>query len=266
MKRTYILILALSALVAFSACERVIDVDLNDADPTLVIEAKVSNRAEPQTVILTKTTSYFTPDTPAPVTNATVTVRDDQGEEHAYTEVTDGVYIANFMGQEGRTYTLEVISEGETYSGQSRLRPTVSLDSLTFARSGFSEPNAPPSYLTFTNFNDPAERGNYYRVREVSEDPAADAFIYLLDDISTNGNLITFPLFGNTYPVGTDITIELWHIDQSAYNYFTDLSELQNAGSPFSSTPANPDTNLSNGALGFFVAYSVSTLSGTITE
>ncbi|MEL6537536.1 MAG: DUF4249 domain-containing protein [Bacteroidota bacterium] len=260
MKSRYTILLASLSLLALGACEKVIDVDLNDAEPTLVVEANLNNEFGPQTVVLSKTTSFFTPEAPGPVTNATVTVTDDEGESITYDEVEDGVYVALYAGEPGRTYTLSIDTEGETYTAVSEMREIISLDSLTFSPSGgFGGPiDGPPTFLPFTNFNDPAEKGNFYRLIEVSDDPARTAIIYLLDDLATNGNLVTFPLFGNSAPAGDTVTIELWHLDQAAHTYFDELGDL-GGGGPFNSgTPANPTSNLTNGALGYFVAYSKS--------
>ncbi|HAA16996.1 MAG TPA: hypothetical protein DCE41_36905 [Cytophagales bacterium] len=261
MKSLYTILLAAVGLLVLGACEKIIDVDLNDAEPTLVVEANLNNEFGPQTVVLTRTTSFFTPETPGAVTNATVTVTDDQGEEVTYDEVEDGVYVAVFAGVPGRTYTLQIDTEGETFTAVSEMRPIVSLDSLTFSPGGgFGPQEGPPTFLPFTNFNDPDEKGNFYRVTEVSEDPARTAFIYLLDDLATNGNLVTFPLFGNSLIAGDTVTIELWHLDPAAHTYFDELGNTGGGGPFNSSTPANPTTNLDNGALGYFNAYSKSSV------
>jgi hypothetical protein len=43
-------------------------------------------------------------------------------------------------------------------------------------------------------------------------------------------------------------------MDKPNYNYFFSLENASDGG-PFSATPANPVTNIDNGALGYFGAY-----------
>ena len=110
--------------------------------------------------------------------------------------------------------------------------------------------------MSFVNFQDPPERGNRYRVVEINEEePERSSNLYLLDDLATNGNTVTFPLFANPAAAGAEVTIELWHIDEVAYTYWDELSDLSGGGPFNSGTPANPTNNLDNGALGYFMAY-----------
>ena len=56
--------------------------------------------------------------------------------------------------------------------------------------------------------------------------------------------------------------VELLSIDKAAYDYFSTLADVllsEDTGPVFSSIPDNPLTNISNGALGYFAAYSVRT-------
>lgn len=262
-------ILGLSVgLLALSACQEVIDVDLNDAEPNLVVEAFVDNSAGPHTVLLTQTTSFFTPESPKGITGASITVTDDTGESHPYTEVSDGLYSASFEGIPGRTYTIKILANGVTYTGSSLMKLPVTLDSLTFTPSGGfggPPPDGPPRFLPFVHFGDPADEENFYRVREISEDSDRDGRIYTLDDVATNGNTVTFPLFANSQEAGKEITIELWHLDEVSFNYFDQLNDLVNSGPFNSGTPANPDNNLDNNALGFFAAVSKSGITTVVS-
>lgn len=253
--------------LSLGACERVIDIDLNDAEPTLVVEALVDNELGPKVVVLTQTTSFFTPEAPSAVTGATVTVTDNTGEVYEYTEAEDGAYVAFYQGIPEREYTLTIVTADKTYTGTSYMRAPVTLDSLSFSPSGgFGGPSeGPPQFLTFINFNDPAQKGNFYRVVEIDEEePFRSSAIYVLDDLATNGNNVRFPLFGNPNPLAAEVTIELWHLDKAAHTYFDELSDL-GGGGPFNSgTPANPTNTLDNGALGYFVAYSKSSVTAVV--
>ena len=70
-----VLILGLSILF-FSSCQKVINVDLNAADPQYVIEANLYEGSHDFKVRITKTTSYFSSGGTIPVVNnASVTLQ-----------------------------------------------------------------------------------------------------------------------------------------------------------------------------------------------
>jgi len=58
---------------------------------------------------------------------------------------------------------------------------------------------------------------------------------------------------------GDILTLEMWNIPEEYYYFISDArSEIFGSVPIFSGPPANVSTNISNGAMGFFVAYSVS--------
>ena len=60
--------------------------------------------------------------------------------------------------------------------------------------------------------------------------------------------------------------IELLSLDKQTYGYYRTLEDLLYTNPFFGSTPANPNNNLSNGALGYFGAYAVSSRTIVITD
>jgi hypothetical protein len=57
---------------------------------------------------------------------------------------------------------------------------------------------------------------------------------------------------------GTTLTLQMNCIDKAVYNYLNELQQISGGGSGFSSqAPANPTTNISGGALGYFSANTV---------
>ena len=56
-----------------------------------------------------------------------------------------------------------------------------------------------------------------------------------------------------------EVIVELLGIDENVYDYFNTLATILGDGqgpSSGSTTPSNPNSNISNGALGYFAAYS----------
>ena len=63
----------LVTLIFITGCTEVIDIDLNETDPALVVEGLITDRPGPYTVKLALTTSYFESETP-PTVDAFVTI------------------------------------------------------------------------------------------------------------------------------------------------------------------------------------------------
>ena len=117
-------------------------------------------------------------------------------------------------------------------------------------------------------FRDPLELGNYYRVnaRSSSLIPAdsIDGRGYrLFTDKLTNGNEMAERIrAGRNVNPGDTITVELLSIDKAAYDYYSTLRDILSSDrSATSLSPANPNTNLTNGPLGYFAAFTVDTKS-----
>ena len=63
----------------------------------------------------------------------------------------------------------------------------------------------------------------------------------------------------NHFTTGDTVRVDLLSIDKASYDCFNTLNDILTSDrSPTSLAPANPNTNLTNGALGYFAAYSIS--------
>ena len=253
--KTLPVILLLSLLL--TACEEEIYIPLDTAPPAIVIEGKVTNLPGPYVVRITKTTGFYNPSPVPPVNNATVFVADNQGHTWYFLEQRPGYYINNkFTGQPGTTYTLSVKAENKVITGSSFMPEPVPIDSIDveyFAGTRFAD----EGYYIILFFTDPPGKGNYYRIKLYKGDQTGTT-IYVIDDQLVDGNQLNVFLFGSAYQPGDTAVAELQSIDEKVYQYMLTLSNV-NASSPSGSgtTPANPVTNLSSGALGYFGAVSI---------
>ncbi|MCB0745810.1 MAG: DUF4249 family protein, partial [Ignavibacteriae bacterium] len=68
MKKIYVILFVVSF---FLGCEEIIEVDLNSADPQIVIEAKVSPR-HPITAKISTSTDFYNPGSNNPISGAKV--------------------------------------------------------------------------------------------------------------------------------------------------------------------------------------------------
>jgi len=254
--------LSLVGILAVSGCQKVINVDLNVAAPRIVIEGSVNDRRGPYTVSISKSGSYFNQPVLAPVSGAVVIITDDAGAIDSLHEQVTGVYLTSkIRGIPGRSYTLKVISEGQEYEGSSILSSHVNIDSLTLIKNDsqriFSDGNNPnvTHYEIHCFFKDPPEK-NFYRAKVFKNDSINTESYRLYDDQYTNGEETELRVVGNVV-AGSTYRIEIESLDDKTYSYYRTLSYLLFTNPFFGSTPANPNTNLSNSALGYFGTYAV---------
>ena len=249
------------------ACEKVIDVDLNDAAPAIVIEGSLTGYPDFAKVKITKTSSYFDASKSPVVTGARVMIESEKGESYLLNEEEDGVYTSeNVALQINSSYKLTVEAEGEIYTAESTLPPPVYLDSLGY----FYEDSYiffEDGYVLQTFFTDPANIENYYRFRVFvnGEMYVSTGNFYVFNDRFTDGKRLEVDI-RNVKIVATDtVVVQLVSIDKPAYDFYTTFENLM-FNNPGSAAPANPITNFSNGALGYFSAWTSSTRSVIIQE
>jgi hypothetical protein len=254
----------------FPGCQKVINVDLNEAEPKIVIEGMINDKRGPYSISITRSGSYFNQPVLPSVSGAKVIISDDSGISDSLREVAPGIYITSkTKGIPGRTYTLKVISDNIEYTGSSTMLSHVNIDSLKLVKSEFQrfDPGENDKnkvhYEIHCFFNDPAEK-NFYRIRVLKNDSINTQSYRLYDDQYTNG-LVTELRVSNA-EAGKTYRIELLSIDKATYNYYRTLSDLIYTNPFFGSTPANPNTSLSNSALGYFGAAAISTKTVTITQ
>jgi hypothetical protein len=251
------------SLLLFCACEKPIDIDLNSSDPKIVIEGGISDGQGSFTVKLTRSMNFDESHEFPAVSDALVKISDNAGNIEVLHEVSAGIYATTTMrGIPGRTYALEVTDDGEVYTAISTMPSPVHIQSASIEK-GISVP-----FEISAKFLDPPGIANYYRLKQVIERGGSSAII-VDDDRLQDGSTITLLLplvvgdFGNGPPAlrsGDSVTVVLQSIDKNVYEYLRMLNELQQEGllgEPASS--ANPTSNISNGALGYFNAYAVTT-------
>jgi len=249
----YLLILILPLF----GCERVIDVDLNDADPNVVIEGNLSFNPDTAIVKISMTSSYFDTLPSLKVSGAEVTVSNSFGEKFRFNETEKGIYQSKQIRlRPGDTYQLLVEADGEKYGSSSILNPSAIIDSIKFYyedRFSFFE----SGYYVNIYFFDPPGVKNYYRVKHWKNGVYQNSIddFYIFDDRYVDGKNLEINLFSSPFELNDTVKVQLISLDEGAYEYFKTFEEVVN-NNPGSAAPANPNSNISNGALGYFSAWS----------
>jgi len=257
---TYILILTIS----LSSCTDIIDIELNSANQTLVVEAKITDQDSPAMVYLSHTTDYFNPNEPERVTGAIVKLSNSSGQSAQLVEMDPGVYQSSyFKGISGETYTLSIEEGDQIYEAQSSLPTKVKIDSLVVEWFASFNPNDSlgGGYMLNCWYTDPVDEANFYmftaeklNISDTQEpDSRRPSSRILMSDILSNGkpSLMNLNRRG-FYEIGDTVLVEMISIDQSMYKYLDQLGEVSGGGPSFgSSAPANPQNNINTFNISF---------------
>ncbi len=244
-------------LMALFGCEKVIDINLNDVNPNTVIEANLTDKPGDVEVKITKTGAYFGASELQTVSGANVVLEDDSGRRFELKEKEPGFYMHERVAPDtGRTYKLTVESDSEVYTASSTLRPAVEIEKLEYfyeeGKSFFDD-----GYYLLLYFKDPPDESNYYRVNVYKNGRLrtdAGNLILFTDDY-VEGKEVQLTLRGTVFNNGSVAKVELISLDKGAFDFYRTFDDVATTN-PGSAAPANPTSNFSNGALGYFSAYS----------
>ena len=243
------------------SCEREIDLNLEDQSGSIVIEGNITDQIGPYKVRITKSVAFTQTNQYPPIENAEVTIS-DSGETETLQHIGNGIYLATFLqGQSGKTYTLNIKFDGKEYKAKSTMPEDVEFQGLeqdSFMVAGET------SYTLLPIFVDPPALGNRYLFTYYVNDNPKKYFSEFSDNVN-NGAPNQRPLIlpnddedGDVkVKVGDKITVEMHCIDDAVYTFYSALLQLSGGGGG-GVTPTNPPSNISNGALGYFSAHTVS--------
>ncbi|MDR1809798.1 MAG: DUF4249 domain-containing protein [Prevotella sp.] len=238
------------ALILFASCEKEIRMDLRSVEPQLVIEGLIPLDSAAK-VRLTTSKDFFADHIYPPVENAVVTVSDDAGNSETLHLSPSGWYEASSLtGVEGRTYYLNVETDGKTYSSVSTMPYSVPVDSVGMYYIPAFQEAFPMVYFT-----DPKGVDNYYRFF-LSINGKKMPGVDIDSDEERDGKRVNHIMpFEDRYnddkgiEKGDTILIEIQYISKDAFQFFLTLAMMGMSN-------ANPDSNIEGGALGYFSAYS----------
>ncbi|MGI4867050.1 MAG: DUF4249 domain-containing protein [Janthinobacterium lividum] len=263
---TYSRFLLALTLLASTACEKVVNLDLKTTTSQLVIEGNLADDGHPCLVTLSRSANYTDTNTFQAVSGATITLADNAGGLETLRESTStpGQYAgAALLGVPGRTYTLRVETGGTAYVATSTLPASVvPIDQLSTQLSVIGNKNI----QAVVDYTDPAGLGNSYLFRQYRNGRLNNA-IFVQNDQFTDGKHVSLVLrvMGgnasdpndlNKLVSGDSLRVEMQNIDANVYEYFRTLNLILTTNPATATTPANPKSNFSGGILGYFSAHS----------
>ncbi len=278
--KTIIKYISLVIFLVLTACEDVVDIDVQEGPTRLVIEASLDwekgTEGNYQTIKLSTSTPYF--DTSfQPAIGATVSVLNvNSGTEVLFVDQNDGNYTTtDFEPVIGDTYTLTVNYKNEVFTATEKMTPVPEIKEVFQSRDdGFNDEDL-EVHLVFT---DPEAEENYYLFKFLKEGELFPAFEDAKDEF-INGNEIDWwyeieedEMDGLTpFEPGDTVYISMHGISKSYYEYIKILIEQMGGAGLFSSTPVAlkgncvNQTKPENQPLGYFRLTEVNKVTYTFT-
>ncbi|ARV07945.1 hypothetical protein BTO04_00930 [Polaribacter sp. SA4-10] len=260
MKKIYLF--PILAILFFTSCEKVIDVDVPSIEPKLIIDASFEVLFDEDPVVantvvkLSLSADYFDDTIPA-VTNATVFVTNllDNTIINFSNANADGNYtpINSFVPADDEEYELTIIHDNEIYKGRAtKVKSTPFTEVIQGDETLFSGEEIELKISFSDNFN----TENYYLFN-------IDIYNFItIEDRFFNGTDYNFSYFyeDENIEFPKNIEIKLFGISKEYYNYFRILQGQsgQNSGGPFQTIPSSllgnmiNITNETNFPLGYF--------------
>ena len=249
------------ALICTSCYQDVIDIDLTQIDKRIVIEGVVSQSSSCK-VIISETSNIYSTGGGGRISGAFVSISDDQGNMETLNETEPGVYISSSLrGVPGRTYSMEANVNGKVYTAVSKMPVPLELDSIVYNPIYYPVPIS----LYFTDHIGMQDfcRFKIYKNQQYLEDEKI-----LYNDNYTDGEVIKVDNIEELFHLNDNVRIELITIDKNIYDFYSVFINYEEPEDPEESiidmASANPKSNISNNALGYFSAQTVRNYSITI--
>ncbi len=258
MKKIIVIVIV---LVFTFSCEDVIEVDLNEGQTRLVIDASINwlknTTGNEQSIRLSLTAPFFNEDV-QPANGAIVSISDLNGNTFNFIEDGNtGTYSnSNFIPVIDGIYTLSIVYNNELYTATETLKSVTPIDFIEQKDDGgfLGEDIELKAFYT-----DPANIENFYFFEFVSDfSPIPTLEVY--EDRFTDGNQIFGFYSDEDLEPGNVITIRNHGVSERFYNFmFTLLQQgSEEGGGPFETQPATVrgncinQTNSDNFPFGYF--------------
>jgi hypothetical protein len=247
----------LSLIVAVS-CRKVISLDLHTAEKKLVVDANLTDQAGGCIVVLSQTANFDADNTFPPVGGAAVTISDNAGNTTTLAESSPGTYVApSLVARTGVAYRLQIVVNGETVTAESVLPVLVNFENLYITEDQIFGTTYKLANVAYTDASDP---GHYYQFVQWVNGVKVKQ-VYTADNELTAGRQQDVKLYldPNTkdkdkIKSGDTVKVEMQCLDEAAHAYWFS-AEQSSTGDNQNAAPANPVSNLTGNALGYFSAH-----------
>lgn len=256
-----ILLVSSFSLSCFVSCTEPIDLDLNTTHSRMVIEGRITDDFKKHQVKVSRTSDYFANQPTKGLIGALVSITDENNNKIDLLDgAIEGVYETQKMSFiPGKTYRLEVYYNNKKYIASAFMPPVAKLDSV-----GYKWSKSHDHYHALINTQETPGESNFYEWQVYLNSYLVNDSLFettYTDDQFVDGSYISnIQIFSfSDFETGDTLMVEQYSLTREAYEFYTAATlETKERGGLFDGPPANIPSNISNGALGFFMASSVS--------
>lgn len=246
-------------LVFLSACESVIDIDLNSSEPAIVAEGLIEKDSVAW-LQLSYTTDYFDEVESDKVEDATVTLTDDKGNSEFLEHIGNGIYRGkSIIGETDNEYTIDFEYMDYKKNATASLIVPTEIYYITFDKSTMRRPGSnKESYQPTIKLKNISEQDEYYMLKFWINQKAETSRYYIINDkYYIENDTVEYSPFRIHLDLNDQLDVAVYSIDVSTYDYYYQLNEIGGGGMPGgSSTPYNPQSNFGEDVMGYFTAWS----------
>jgi hypothetical protein len=269
-------LILITAVMLASACTEQIDIELDSTYARLVVEGELTSDSMKHYVLLSITSNYFSNKPSPPVQDAVVELSfGNETMQLIENETIPGRYETPyaFKGTIGTTYDLELSQldvnqdgEEERYHASSTMAGGTELEKIELK---YYPTPAVSGYTIFMYASHPPELRDWFGFKVYKNSHlltnSLEQYSVLSDELFDDGYFPGLPVGFLSddetdevvYP-GDTVTFELHCIEEAYFNFVSE-AQLEIAGNfpLFSGPPSNVVSNIDNGAMGIFAAYSI---------
>jgi|GEM_PF-3873055 len=251
-------------LISLTSCLR--DVDLAPISESRIVIEGLLLEGENIYLQITKTISKTSTDSFPPVANATVLLSTQNGQMESLDYAGQGQYTSpNIVGRPLTTYTLTVTVEGETFTATSTM-PThfVRLDSLKHAFINDPTDSSGTASKITLSFDDFGGNSDFGILVLSKNEGFLTPNLFYRDNSPSDMRAQKEWIIQDALFSGDRLKVEFFQLEPVLFNYFQKLEEINSQisiGGLNVAPPENLIGNFDNGALGFFGAAVLDTIS-----
>lgn len=267
MKAVFKIVFISMITLAFTSCEDVVQIKLDEGSKLYVIDAFINNNLSQQVVKVTTNDSYFSNREAPGVSNANVVLVDvTTNNSYNFTYTSGGKYVYNNLDTNnniakiGHQYKLKVTIDGNEYTAITTQKRAAVIDSISAFYNDGKDPfgGAKDTYNCFLFARDKADNNtDYYWIKTFRNDTLFNASGDLNISIDgTNGAVVDAPadsidftapiifLGFKTYRKFDKCKVEIHSLSRETYFFFVQALAQINNGGLFATTPENVKTNI----------------------
>jgi len=259
------IIITIALLMILASCTKIVEIDLNEADPKIVVDAYaqeegiLNNRSEKLYAKFTRSVSIYEDVYPEAFSGLDVYATNDQGDHHklnwnAYDSSYTYTNIISDLDDEVIEWTIETTIENIDIKSKTSIPNYVAIDSILAVKLPYGPPVDGLSPIAF--FTDLPGEANYYRLKLTINGELIRGLFITRDD-GFDGKQIVYPFMNVGVSKGDIMKVTLLAIDEFSFEYYKVI--MQNMGGGFTAAPGNPYSNIEgDNTIGIFTGQTMS--------